>query len=638
MKESITILTMYWGYPSFRPPQDKIIASILNKKDTLALLPTGGGKSICFQVPALQLPGVCIVISPLIALMKDQVQNLKKRGIKAEALFSGMTYREVETTIENCKHGGIKLLYLSPERLQSEDLQARLQHVPISFIAVDEAHCISQWGYDFRPPYLKIAEFREQHPDVPVMALTATATPNVANDIMEKLSFETPHKISKSFYRENLAYRVHFTDDKWGKLLSLFQRATGSGIVYTRSRKLTKLIAAFLERNQISADFYHAGLSANVRDTKQQEWQMGKTKVIVATNAFGMGIDKPDVRLVAHLHLPDNLESYFQEAGRAGRDGKPADAVTLVQAADIDQLKKRADMAFPPKSFLKRVYTALGNYFQLAVGSGEGEAFDFDLQAFSKRYEMHPWEVHSALKIMEKQEYLSVSDPFETYSKVQFKVSYEELYRFQLSQEKIEPLIKLLLRNHAGMFDHLVTIREDRLSSSLSTSVDNVKKVLRYLHSIKLIHYQEAKEKPQLVYLKERIPTENLSFTKEVYDDRKRDHMERVTSMINFIENDRICRSRQLLAYFGEQQDQNCGRCDVCLQKKATKNVTTYEHDLVKATLDQLLAKEPEVSYQQLVTATREIDPKKTKKLLEWMIQNGEVTLTVTQKIKRLNS
>lgn len=624
------VLQKYWGFSSFRFPQQDIIESILAGKDTLALLPTGGGKSICFQIPALILEGTCLVISPLISLMKDQVQNLKKRNIKASAVVSGMRENEIETVLENCKAGKIKILYVSPERLQSEIFKERLLHVKISFIAVDEAHCISQWGYDFRPPYLKIADFRTLYHNLPVMALTATATPNVVIDIQEKLQFKKPNVFSKSFSRSNLAYQVYFEENKWKKLIDVLHENKGSGIVYTRSRKLTEEIAKYLNKAKISADYYHAGLSAQDRDIKQKNWVFGKTRIICATNAFGMGIDKPDVRLVIHMNIPDNLESYFQEAGRGGRDEKFAKAITLFENADISILQDRANQAFPPKPFIKSVYTALGNYFQLPNGSGKEASFEFDIEAFTKRYNFKMVEAYNALKILEKDEYIALTDFLEFKSRLNILVPYRDFYELQLKNKKMEFFLKTLLRNYPGLFDQFVKINENKLAKTLGSTTKNVEEMLHYLHKTKVVDYAKASNKPQIIYTQERIAIENVTISKANYETRKEVHLKRVEAMVNFLTNNKVCRSRQLLAYFGEKNDEDCKVCDVCLKKYSKHH---RKSDLVAFTEKIRINTQKPIHIQELAINFKEFSDEFFLENINNLINNGILLYDNHQKI-----
>ena len=625
-----SILKRYWGYDTFRAKQLEVIESIVNKQDTLALLPTAGGKSACFQVPAIHLDGVCLVVSPLIALMKDQVLQLKKRQIPAAALISGMSYREIDIALDNCRARKTKLLYISPERLQSEDMRTRLSNIPISFIAVDEAHCISQWGYNFRPSYLKISEFRELHPTVPVMALTATATPKVVIDIMDKLLFKKPLVFSKSFERKNIAYKVFFEESKWDRLVKIFSDFKGSGIIYTRNRKLTKSISDYLQRQNISIDFYHAGLSSEIRDAKQSAWTVGQTKIIVATNAFGMGIDKSDVRLVVHLHIPDNLESYFQESGRAGRNDSYAEAITLFEQKDVDDLMHRIDSQFPPKKFIKAVYTALGSFFQLAVGGGINESFEFDLEAFATRFNYNRFETYNALVILEKDEYLTLSDSISLLSRLQFTCTNLELYDFQLRNPNLDPLIKHLLRAYSGMFDHHVKIKEHQIARAVKATEQAVIKALKYLSTIKLVDFIQASNKPKLIFLKDRIHSDHLTVSYENYERRKEDLKSRIEAMANYLKNDKVCRNIQLLAYFGDDNGKKCGHCDVCL-KSEVLNQTTI--DVIDDNIERVISNKP-ISVHDLIAKLNPTNEKAFIQHINWLIETGKLSYDSKQMVK----
>jgi ATP-dependent DNA helicase RecQ len=563
----IEILRQYWGFDVFRPLQEDIIKSALDGNDTLALLPTGGGKSICFQVPAHCKEGITLVISPLIALMKDQVYNLRKRNIKAEAIYSGMHFKDIDRVLDNCIYGEIKLLYLSPERLTSELAMERIKQMNINLIAVDEAHCISQWGYDFRPAYLKIAEIREWYAKkIPILALTATATTEVVKDIQEKLEFKNANVFQNSFSRSNLAYVVLHEEHKAGKLLKIVQNVKGSGVVYVRSRKKTKDFATFLQRNGISADFYHAGLSPVERSKKQEEWINSKTRIIVSTNAFGMGIDKADVRSVVHMDLPDNLEAYFQEAGRGGRDGMKAYAVLLYNEADKINLERQYELAFPDLKEVRRVYQAIGSFLQLAIGSGKGESFDFDLITFSKNYGFDAIKAFNCLKILEDGAWLTMSEAVYIPSKLNVLVSKEELYDFQLKNRNYDLLVKTILRTYQGAFNNFVNLNEYQLANFMKISGAGLSKLFQTLSQLGIIDYRPQKDQPQLTLLEERTDTKNLILDKKLYDFRKKRHKERIERAIAYAE-EKICRSKQLLAYFGEFDAADCGICDICLER-----------------------------------------------------------------------
>lgn len=559
------VLKQYWGYDSFRPQQLDIVLAAMNGRDTLALLPTGGGKSICFQVPALAQEGVCVVVSPLIALMQDQVQNLKKRGIAAEAIHTGMHARQIDRILDNAVHGAVKFLYLSPERLQTDIVQERLPRMQVNLIAVDEAHCISQWGYDFRPAYLEIAQLRELLPQVPVLALTATATPQVVTDIQERLAFKAQHVIQQSFARSNLAYLVIREEDKLNRMLDMFRKMRGSGIVYVRNRRKTQEIAHYLQKNGVSASFYHAGLSNEVRTQRQADWVADRTRVMVATNAFGMGIDKPDVRLVVHLSLPDSLEAYFQEAGRAGRDGQKSFAALLYHDSDREDLMQQAERAFPPIDFVKRVYNALGSYFQLAVGSGLGERFDFQIQAFAKRFDLDLVSTFSALKLLERTGWIAFSESVFTPASLHIKVDKETLYDYQLRNPRLDPLIKLILRSTQGAMQQYVRIKEYAYAQAFKTSREAVVKALQRMQQDNIIDYTPQNEAPQVIYLQPRTDVKDLRIDHRTYQFLRERQAQRVAAAIAYATEER-CRSQQLLAYFGEHIDQPCGECDVELR------------------------------------------------------------------------
>ena len=615
------ILKQVWGFDAFRPLQEDIIREVLAGHDVLALMPTGGGKSICFQVPALCKPGVCIVVSPLIALMKDQVQNLRKRGINAVAIFSGMTRKEIDIAFDNCVHGDVKLLYVSPERLKTEMAQIRISQMKVNLIAVDEAHCISQWGYDFRPAYLEIAALREILPDVPVLALTATATPDVVEDIQKRLNFKSSNVLQKSFSRPNLAYVVLEEDDKMAKLENILRKVGGSAVVYARTRRLTVEVARYLKLKGISADYYHAGLSAEVRSQKQDAWIKGASRVIVATNAFGMGIDKPDVRSVVHLHLPDSLESYFQEAGRAGRDGKKAYAVLLVNNEDKVALRKNLELNFPDFKEIRKVYAALGSYFQLAVGSGEGVSFDFEIGEFCKNFQLNPLLAHACLKVLEQEGWLYLSDSFYMPSTFRVSVSREQLYDFQLKNPALDPFIKTLLRTSSGAFGQFAKLNEKHIATYLKTTVDKVQKVLFHLHKLRLIEYRPVKEKPQLTFLQPRVSADSLRIDHEKYAFRKERYKFRIEAAIKYIE-EKVCRSIQLLGYFGEQSGP-CGVCDVCLENaKAGYSAEDYQRYTRK--ILALLEKEP-LTEKELLESFASNRKDKVIKTLEYLLDEGKV-------------
>ena len=560
-----SILQQYWGYPSFRPLQEDIVDSVMEGMDTLALLPTGGGKSICFQVPAMAMEGLCLVITPLIALMKDQVAHLVEKGIPAAAIYSGMHPDALELAYNQAAYGRLKFLYVSPERLQTDAFIEALRRMKVCLLAVDESHCISQWGYDFRPPYLKIADIRPYMPKTPVLALTATATAKVVDDIQLRLGFKHKNVFQSSFERKNVTYNVYHEADKYGVLRRKLEAMTeGSAIVYVRNRKRTQVISDWLNSVGISATFYHAGLDAKTRDERQELWMQGKVKVIAATNAFGMGIDKPDVRLVIHMDLPDSIEAYFQEAGRAGRDLKPSEAFLLVSPADIKRLQENLTQSFPELERIKLIYNALGNYFNIPVGAGENVSYPFVISDFANRYDFSVVEVFHTLKILEKEGFLMLSDSFDEPSKLMIKASRDDIYGFQVNNPQYSELIKCMLRSLPGVLTDFVKINEEVLAKKTGLASDKVVEQLKKLESYHFLSYAPRNDKPQVLFLSEFVDAKHFGLSKENYYDRKKDAEERVKAVVEFVNNDEECRSVQLLRYFNEKTRKTCGRCDVC--------------------------------------------------------------------------
>ena len=614
------ILHDYWGYDDFRGIQREIIESVCAGNDTLGLMPTGGGKSVTFQVPALSMPGVCLVITPLIALMKDQVDNLRSRGIKAAAVYSGMMHADVIATLENAIFGGVKILYVSPERLSSELFRKKLGHMKVSLITVDEAHCISQWGYDFRPSYLRISDIRSVHPDAPVLALTATATPRVVDDIQDKLGFRRKNVFRMSFERKNLAYLVVRTSDKWHETLRLLGSTDGSAIVYVRSRKRTKEIAKALTDGGISATFYNAGLETAVRDQRQRDWQEGMARVMVATNAFGMGIDKADVRLVVHIDCPDSIEAYFQEAGRAGRDGKPSRAVLLYDGNDHAKLQRRISETFPDKDDIRTVYEHLAYFYQIGLGSGGGCRFEFNIDRFCQYFHHFPIQVNSALKILARAGYIDYEDERDNMSQLTMLLGRDDLYRLDGLDGDENAVITSLLRNYGGLFSDFCYIDESLISCQTGIDRNQVYDILKELNRRHILRFIPRKAIPHVRYVQRREASERLVFGKDVYDDRKSEYIERINAITQYAENDDVCRSRQLLKYFGEERSADCGQCDVCLahskrpssasQKAAVEAAIrglladerphpvtdlgrlAYDRDIIKETLEFLISEE----------------------------------------------
>jgi ATP-dependent DNA helicase RecQ len=619
--EANKVLLKYWGHASFRPMQEEIVTSVLAGNDTLALLPTGGGKSVCFQVPAMMKDGMCLVITPLIALMKDQVQHLKKINIPAAAIYSGLHPSEVELAYNQAVFGRLKFLYISPERLQTDRFQDLVRRMRVNLIAVDESHCISQWGYDFRPPYLQIAQIRPFLPGTPVLALTATATKLVVLDIQQRLLFKKQNVFQTSYERKNLTYNVLHEADKYGVLLRLIQKSpAGSVIVYVRNRKRTHDISDYLQSKGVSTTYYHAGLDARLRDERQKLWMLGRSRVIVSTNAFGMGIDKPDVRLVVHFDLPDSLEAYFQEAGRAGRDGKESGTYLLVSDQDIGQLKLNYEASFPELNQIRTIYQALGNFFQIPVGTGRDSAFDFDLLHFSKNYGFPALEVFHALKLMEKDGMIMLSEGITAPSRIFVSAKREDLYRIQVEQPSLDPFIKLILRNYPGIMTDFVVINESDLARKLNVAASKVEETIQLLQKLNVLSYAPHKEKPQLIFTSERHNKEDLILTKENYQDRKLATLKRVQSVIDFVTNNEQCRNIQLLGYFGEQLNSRCGKCDVCIKRNSLA-LTEIEFETIKNAIKELLLNRAYPVFE-LVSAIDFYTEEKILEAVRWLIDN----------------
>ena len=564
-----SILQKYWGYPDFRGIQRNIIESIASGRDTLGLMPTGGGKSITFQVPALAQEGVCIVITPLIALMKDQVQHLRGHGILADAIYADKSRSEILQTLDNAIFGGVKILYVSPERLASEMFQTKLRHIHVSFITVDEAHCISQWGYDFRPSYLQIASIREMKPGIPILALTATATPEVVDDIQERLHFKEKNVFKMSFERKNLAYVVREAEDKQGEMIHILQSVGGSAIIYARSRKRTKEMAQLLSQQGITATFYHAGLDPDVKDQRQKAWQKDEVRVMCATNAFGMGIDKPDVRVVIHIDCPDSLEAYFQEAGRAGRDGQKSYAVLLYNKHDELKLCKRVDDTFPPKELIQDIYEHLAYFYQIGVGSGQGKTFEFDIEKFCVTYKYFPTKVDAALRILERSGYLHYEDNPDGKARVMFLLGRNDLYQLDQLVPSQDAVVTALLRSYGSLFVDLTYIDETMIARQAELTIQQVYFALKSLAARHIIQFIPRRKIPFISYTRDRVDGDKVVIPKEVWESRREQYEKRIKSMIRYAKNDEVCRSRQLLAYFGEENDRDCKQCDVCLADQA---------------------------------------------------------------------
>ena len=623
-----TTLGKYWGYNSFRPLQEEIILSVLSGKDTLGLMPTGGGKSLTFQVPAMTLPGICIVVTPLIALMKDQVENLRKLQIKAVAVHSGCTRDEIDIALNNCLYGGYKFLYVSPERLSTELFRIRFQEMTVNLITVDEAHCISQWGYDFRPSYLKIAELRPYHPNIPVLALTATATADVTDDIQEKLLFRKKNLLKASFRRENLIYAVKQSENKDRDVVDMVHKLRGTGIVYVRSRKKSIEIARILTQEGISAAYYNAGLEHQVRTSVQQNWSIGKTRVIVATNAFGMGIDKSDVRFVIHADLPDSPEAYFQEAGRGGRDGAKSFAILLASPSDASSVSHRIQVNFPDMPTIKNTYAALCNYLQIPIGSGKGMSYDFDINDFARTYRLSVFTSFSSLKILEMEGYIELTEEINNPSRIKFILDRDDLYRFQVSNSKFDAFIKLLLRSYTGVFTEYTTIDETLLAKRANVDQGIVRQYLSKLVTLGVISYLPQKRSPMVIFFEERLDEKSIYISREHYQTRKIRYTERANAMLLYSLSLDKCRSQTLLGYFGEKDSPACGECDVCRNKKS-QPLSREEFEKIRKEVVNMLTVNP-VVLEQLLTGING-EREKVIYVLQWLLDNDEIRFNEEQ-------
>ncbi len=619
MDEIHQILKKFWGFEKFRPLQEDIIMSVIKGNDTLGLMPTGGGKSLTFQVPALYMKGICLVITPLIALMKDQVEALQKKGIKAQAIYSGMTHEEIDIALNNCLYGDYKFLYLSPERLGTEIFKTRVPEMNVNLITVDEAHCISQWGYDFRPSYLKIHALRGIIPGIPVLALTATATSAVAEDIQGKLGFARKNVLKASFFREKLIYTVKNSEDKYKDIIKIAVKIKGSGIIYVRTRKKSREIASLLSKNDISSSYYHAGIKHQIRAQRQLEWTNGKIRVIVATNAFGMGIDKHDVRFVIHADLPDSLESYFQEAGRAGRDEKKAYAVLLYNSSDNLSVKQRIKANFPEITVVKKIYQALGNYFKIPVGSGKNLSFDFNIGDFASTYKFNLTTVYSSLKILEREGYIELTDELDNPSKVKFLLPRDDLYKFQVANASFDTFIKLLLRSYTGIFTEFVAIDELSLAKRAGVNIEVIYQYLVKLSKLKVIRYIAQKKTPLIIYTEERLDEKSLLISSDNYKKRKESYIGRLNAVLNYASKKNKCRSQMLLEYFGEKNSERCGECDVCKHQNEIE-INKNEFELIREEIKSIINLEP-VRLNDLIDKIP-VKEEKIIQVIQWLLDN----------------
>ena len=623
------ILKQYWGYSQFRPLQEDIINTVLEGNDTLAILPTGGGKSICYQVPGMLKEGLTIVVSPLIALMKDQVQNLNKKGIKAIAIFSGMSYREIDIALDNCIYGNIKFLYVSPERLETEIFTERLKKMKVGLLAVDEAHCISQWGYDFRPSYLKIADCRVLLPNTPVIALTATATATVQKDITEKLTFKNTKHFQGSFERKNIGYVVRHVEDKFSKLKEILTKTKGTAIVYAATRRRTVEIAEYLKKNKFSSDYYHAGLEQQIRSQKQDDWVNNKTRIIVSTNAFGMGIDKPDVRTVVHVDIPESMEAYYQEAGRAGRDGQKSFAVLLYNISDKLNIEQKLKQHYPNYEEILQIYDSLGNYFKLAVGAGVGETFEFDISAFATNFKFSIQKIIIAVKLLEQQELISASEAVYIPSRIKIIVDRQNLYNYQLRYPTYDPIIKLLLRTVPGVMDDYMTLKEYDAAKILNTHTNEIKKQLNYLKQVGILDYVASIDLPTVTFTQPRNFSKYLQLNRKFIESRKEIFEKQLRSMLNYAANKQLCRSKMILEYFGEEAER-CGSCDICL-KLNKMNISELKFENLFNAIKENLLQKP-MPLEALTLYISDYSKDNILAMLKWLTDNGQIACNEEKK------
>ncbi|MDO4217306.1 MAG: ATP-dependent DNA helicase RecQ [Bacteroidales bacterium] len=629
-------LKHYWGYDRFRPQQEEIIASVMAGHDTLALLPTGGGKSLCYQLPAVVCEGVCIVVSPLIALMKDQVMQLRRLGIKAEYLVSGMNRHEVDVVLNNCVWGNLKLLYVSPERLQSRQFLEHFKQMHVSMIAVDEAHCISQWGFDFRPPYRHIADIRQYQPSAPVMALTASATPMVVDDIVAQLAFRPSHQIFvRSFARPNLSYLFYEEEDKMSRLIRMIKGVKGCTIVYVRNRRGTNEVARMLEANGINATFYHAGLDQHERDQRQEMWLKSPQGVMVATNAFGMGIDRGDVRLVVHMDIPSSIEAYYQEAGRAGRDGEESYAVMLYNKGDLDMLDYSLQQSFPTPQQIKNVYRAACNFYQIPVGCGADERFDFDLQQFCRTYGFAPVMAYNAFQFLERDGLCSLPERNDLYSRLYIPLNKEQVYRFQVENHRLGDILTHVLRMYGGLFTDFVDIEEKKIGRHLQLGERAVANALLQMQKLDVVSYRPKATKPQILFMSPRIDVDMLDLSDSEYQQMKEWATKRMEAMKAMVKNDKECRSVQISRYFGEQSSTDCHRCDVC-RKKAKGDTKVLEASL-RDQIQHLLLEHPMLPIDSFLLHFKNTDESELRNTLRQLMDDGHVRQSDAQQLFWIN-